>query len=598
MYQQRADAGVEVQTLTPVDVVIVGSGWSGMIMAKEIATRTPLSVLVLERGGPFRGFAAYAEEMDEVDTFIRMRHADNPANGLFTTRASYKDRANPIRQYRDLPPTGTGMGGASDHWGVTSPRLLPESFKIATHLKELHGADKLPPNIAIQDFGIAWEQIEPYYTRAEEMMGTSGKAGNLKGTRVEGGNIFEGPRSKEYPNPPHPMPYGPLLFAKAAKELGYHPFPMPSSTPSQTYINPDGIARPGCQYCGHCSLFGCMVGAKASPNFTLLPILQKQKNFSVRTHCQVRRVVHVDGKTTGVTYVNEKGQEVMQPAGSVVLAAWVFNNARLLMLSGIGTQYDPQTGKGTLGRNPTYAVNAGLDYFLDKPQNNFMGAGGLAMAIADFGGDLGEAGAAQGAFRGGHIFAYQQGSPPVISGFGKIPNGEVQRNWGADWKSSALKWNDRYGTFLSTENHFAYRQNYIDLDPNYRDRWGDPLLRVTLDWTDAERQQAAFVIGKEVAIAKAMGAVAINPRPIPAARSGPPLMVHNHSHGGAIMGTSPETSVVNPYLQHWQVPNLWVVGGSALPQGDDHATMTIAALSYWAADAFINKYLKHPGALA
>ena len=587
-----------METLAPIDVVIVGSGWSGMIMAKEIASRTALSVLVLERGGPFRGPGAYAAEMDEVDTFIRMRRADNPANGTFTTRASSRDRANPIRQYKELPPTGTGMGGASDHWGATSPRLLPESFKIATHLAELHGAAKLPPTISVQDFGITWEDIEPRYTRAEGMMGTSGKAGNLNGKKIAGGNIFEGPRSKEFPNPPHPMPYAPLLFAKAAKELGYHPFPMPSSTLSQTYTNPDGIARPGCQYCGHCSLFGCMVGAKASPNFTLLPILQTKKNFAVRTHCQVRRVVHKDGKATGVIYVDASGKELMQPAEAVVLAAWVFNNARLLMLSGIGEQYDPLTGKGTLGKNPTYAVNAGLDFFLDKPQNNFMGSGGLAMAIGDFGGDLGDEGVAQGAFRGGHIFAYQQGSPPVISAFGRIPAGETHQNWGSQWKNAALKWNDRYGSLLSTQNHFAYGENYLDLDPTYQDKWGDPLLRVTLDWTDAERRQAAFMVKKEVEIAKAMGAIAINPHPTPSATSGPPLMVHTHSHGGAIMGVSPETSVVNTFLQHWRISNLWVVGGSALPQGDDHSTMTVAALAYWAADAFVDRYLKRPGALA
>jgi gluconate 2-dehydrogenase alpha chain len=587
-----------VQTLAQVDVVIVGSGWSGMIMAKEIASRTPLKVLVLERGGPARDPAAYGEEMDEVDTFLRMRRAESAANGLATTRASSRDRAAPIRQYRDFPWGGTGMGGSSDHWGATSPRQLPEAFRIASHLKELHGASKLPPDISIQDFGIGWTDIEPYYTRAEQMMGTCGKAGNLNGRKIEGGNIFEGPRSREFPNPPHPMPYGPLLFAEAAKGLGYHPFPMPSSTLSQDYTNPDNVSRPGCQYCGHCSLFGCMVGAKASPNVTLLPLLEKKRNFAVRTHCNVRRVVHKDGHATGVSYVDGAGREYMQPAGAVILAAWVFNNARLLMLSGIGDQYDPATGKGTLGKNPTYAVNVSLDYFLDKPQNNFMGSGGLAMAIGDFSGDLGDEGAAEGAYRGGLIFAYQQGSPPVISAFGKIPDGEVGQNWGSRWKKAALTWNDRYGTILSTENHFAYRQNYLDVDPTYKDKWGDPLLRVTMDWTPADRKQAAFISRKQIGIAKAMGAIAVNPRPNPSATSGPPLMIHNHAHGGAIMGASPETSVVNPYLQHWKMPNLWVVGGSALPQGDEHLTMTVAALAYRAADAFVGRYVKRPGALA
>jgi len=300
----------------------------------------------------------------------------------------------------------------------------------------------------------------------------------------------------------------------------------------------------------------------------------------------------------GVTYVDDSGEEFMQPAETVVLAAWVFNNARLLMLSGIGQQYDPMTNKGTLGKNPTYAVRAVLELFLDKPLNDFMGSGGLAMAIGDFGGDLGDQGAAQGAFRGGLIFAYSQGTPPVISSFGKIPEGEVQQNWGSAWKNAAIRWNDRHGIFLSTENHFAYRQNYLDLDPTYTDKWGDPLLRVTMDWTDAERRQSAFMAEKEVAIAKAMGATGIKSRPIPSATSGPPLMVDPHSHGGAIMGSSPDTSVVNSYLQHWKIPNLWVVGGSALPQGEEHETLTIAALAYRAADAFVDRYVKRPGALA
>ena len=585
-----------MKSLAPVDVVIVGSGWAGMIMAKEIASRTSLSVLLLERGGPFRGFKAYGEEMDEVDTLLRFRQTASAAQGLMTTRATSKDRANPIRQFSGLPYSGTGMGGSSDHWGATSPRLLPEAFHVATHLKELHGS-KLPPDLTIQDWGITWEEIEPCYTRAEEMMGTSGKAGNLNGKKIEGGDIFEGPRSKEFPNPPHAMPYIPLLFAKAAKELGYHPFPMPSSTLSQDYTTPDGVKGIACQYCGHCSGFGCMVGAKASPNFRLLPILDRKKNFKVRTHAHVRRVVHRGGKAVGVSYVDASGNEFMQPAETVVLAAWVFNNARLLMLSGIGEQYDPVTGKGTLGKNPTYAVRAGLEFFLDKPQNNFMGGGGLGMGIGDFLGDLGDEGAAQGAFRGGIVFAYTQGSPP-IDGFGRVPEGEVHQNWGSDWKKAVMKWQDRSGSFLSTENHFAYRQNYLDLDPTYKDKWGDPLVRVTMDWTDADRKQAAYVSNKGVEIAKAMGATNIRPNPNPSANSGPHLTGDTHTHGGAIMGTSPETSVLNRYLQHWNMPNLWVLGGSAFPQSDEHETLTLAALSYWAADAFIDRYAKRPGALA
>jgi gluconate 2-dehydrogenase alpha chain len=582
-----------VKTLAPVDVVIVGAGWAGMIMAKEIATRTSLAVLLLERGGPFRGYGAYAMEMDEVDTHLRGRYMASAANGVFTHRSASTDRANPVRQFGGHHP-GTGLGGCSDHWGGTSPRFLPEAFTLATHLKERHGAAKLPADLTIQDWGIAWQDIEPCYTTAERMMGTGGKAGNLNGKKIEGGNIFEGPRSQEFPNPPHPMPYMPLVFDKAAKDLGYHPFPMPSSTLSQAYTTPDGVPGAPCMYCGHCSLYGCMVGAKASPNSRLLPLLQQRKNLKIRTGCQVRRVVHRGGRAMGVSYTDESGQEFLQPADAVVLSAWALNNARLLMLSEIGQQYDPATGKGTLGKNPTHNVMQTIDFFLDKPLNNFMGSGGLGTAIGDFAGDAPEEDVAQGALRGGIIFAMSAGTSPIAS-FGKMPRERVKSNWGSQWKKAALEYQDRSAGLLCASNHFAYRGNYMDLDPTYRDKWGDALLRMTMNWTDADRKQAAFIARKEIAIAKAMGATDIV---APPGANRPFGTGFDHSQGGTIMGTSPDSSVLNPYLQHWQIPNLWVVGASAFPQNEFQPTLTLAALSYWAADAFVNRYLKRPGALA
>ena len=68
-----------------------------------------------------------------------------------------------------------------------------------------------------------------------------------------------------------------------------------------------------------------------------------------------------------------------------------------------------------------------------------------------------------------------------------------------------------------------------------------------------------------------------------------------HIQGGAMMGTSPESSVVNRYLQHWDVPNLFVIGASAFPQNAaPNPTLTVLALTYWASDAMINRYFKHP----
>ena len=84
----------------------------------------------------------------------------------------------------------------------------------------------------------------------------------------------------------------------------------------------------------------------AYPNI-LMPLLEKRKNFTLRTGCSVRRVLHRDGKAEGLSYLDVSGEEIHQPASVVILASWTLNNSRLLLLSKVGEAYDPETGKGT-----------------------------------------------------------------------------------------------------------------------------------------------------------------------------------------------------------------------------------------------------------
>jgi gluconate 2-dehydrogenase alpha chain len=583
-----------MQVQKRADIVIAGGGWVGLAMAKEIATRTSLSVVVLERG-PTRRMADYAKGMDEVDTSLRYRLMQNLADETVTHRHSVGAAAAPIRQYGSFTP-GTGVGGAGEHWTGFSYRYFPDQFRLATVLREKFGAAKLPQDLAVQDWGVTYEELEPLYWRAEQMMGIGGKAGNLRGQRIEGGNIFEGPRSHEYPNPPHQPTYLVTRFQKAARELGYHPYPSPAATLSRTYRNPDGITRSGCAYCGYCTRYGCMIGAKSQPTNTLLPVLAKHANFTLRPGCWVRRVVHRDGKAEGVTYLDPAGNEAMQPADVVIVASWTLNNARLLMLSGIGEPYDPVTGKGTLGKNLTHQVGTATQVFLDRHLNSFMGAGGLGATISDVDGDLG-ADPATGILRGGVIRATSGGEGP-ISSFGRVPPGEAQRNWGSEWKQAAMKWHDKVATITTEAEHLAYRHNFVDLDPTYTDKAGDPLLRLTLEWTEHERRQAAMAAKVQQAIGKAMGGKLGGTARAMGAHYSVIDYQSTHIQGGAIMGTSPGSSVVNPWLQHWRMPNLWVVGGSAFPQnGSVNPTLTILALAYRSVDALIGRYLKRPGAL-
>ena len=282
-----------MKKLPAVDVAIVGAGWTGLTMAKELATRTGLKILVLERGGP-RQTRDYLDNMDELDYAVRLRMMQPIRDETVTFRHTPRDRALPVRQYGSFLP-GTGVGGSGEHWSGISYRYYPHDFRRLSHIVEKYGRNRLPEDCTARDWPISYDEIEPYYDRAERLMGISGKAGNLNGRRIDGGNIFEGPRQSEYPTPPMKMPHLAALFRDAAHTLGYHPFPLPAATTSVPYTNPDGIARAGCSFCGYCERFGCMVGAKAQPTNTLMPILARRPNFELRTGAWVRRIV-VEGR--------------------------------------------------------------------------------------------------------------------------------------------------------------------------------------------------------------------------------------------------------------------------------------------------------------
>jgi gluconate 2-dehydrogenase alpha chain len=578
-----------MKKLKSVNVVVVGGGWTGLTMAKEIAGRTSLSVVALERGGP-RHAADYLTGMDELDYAIRFRMMQNIAEETITHRHSRHDAAVPVRQYGSFLP-GAGVGGAGEHWQGMAFRFLESEFTLASHLKERFGAARLPEGLAVQDWGVTYRDLEPLYWRAELMMGVGGKAGNLGGRKIAGGNVFEAPREHEYPLPPLKRTFAAMRFHDAAEKLGYHPFPYPSANLSEAYKNPDGVSRAGCTYCGFCERFGCMVGAKSQPTNTLLPVLAKRKTFALRTGCWVRRVAHRDGHATGVEYVDASGEAVFQPADAVVLAAFTLNNVKLLALSKIGEPYDPETGRGTLGKNLTHQVSgAAMRVFFDQPLNGFMGSGALGTMISDFDGDHGFTGD-EGIVRGGTLSVGSTGGRP-ISGFGAMPAGTAKSGWGSDWKTAALAWRDRVSQIGFTGEHLAYRQNYMDLDPRYTDKMGDPLIRFTLDWTEHEHRQRAFAATIQTKLARALGVRFDETRP-GAAKYNVVAYQSTHVQGGAVMGTSPETSVVNTRLRHWRVRNLWVTGASAYPQNaSGNPTLTAVALTYRAADDLIASHTK------
>jgi gluconate 2-dehydrogenase alpha chain len=584
------------KTLKPVDVVMVGFGWTGAIMGQQFCD-AGLEVLALERG-PWRDTAsdfATGFAQDELRYMWRHHLFQNLTYDTLTIRNKVSEEALPMRRLGSFL-LGTGVGSGGVHWNGQIWRFLPTDFLTKSHNEKRYGKKSVTDyDLTVQDWGITYDELEPFYNQFDLLCGTSGKAGNLNGKIQPGGNPFEGPRSQEYPTPAMKQTYGPTLFGQAAASLGRHPFPHPTGNLSQAYTNSLGAQLGACTYCGFCEKFGCGNYSKASPQTTVLPYLLRKPNFKLKTESEVLRVELTPDKkrATGVTYVNSAGEEFFQPAEMVILSAYVLHNVRLLLLSGIGVPYDPSTGEGVVGKNYAYQTMSSVNVFFDdKIINPFIGAGALATVIDDFNGDNFDH-AGLGFIGGAYIAGMITGGRPIEMIY--TPQGTP--SWGLPWKHAAAQNYLRSFNFSVHGSSMSSRGNYLSLDPTYRDNHGRPMLRMTFDFNENDLKMSDFLTDRAAEIARAM-----NPREIKINRRSRPWSVvpyqTTHNTGGAIMGTNPKDSVINSYLQVWDVPNVFSMGSGAFPQNAGYnPTATVAALAYHSAREILTRFLKQPGPL-
>ncbi|WP_315741581.1 MULTISPECIES: GMC family oxidoreductase [unclassified Bradyrhizobium] len=577
------------------DVVIVGLGWTGSILALELA-RSGLNVVAIERG-PWRDTATdfnIGTAPDELRYAVRHDIFLRPRQETLTMRNNSSQTALPIRRWGSFLP-GNGVGGAGSHWNGHTWRFLPDDFRIRSHMIERYGEKIMPEGHQIQDWPMSYDELEPFYDRFEYTLGISGKAGNLKGAVQPGGNPFEGVRTREYPTPPLKQGYAQDLFTKAASGMGLHPFPRPSANISTAYTNPYGCSMAPCTYCGFCERFGCANYSKSSPQTCVLPALVREPNFEARTECEVMKVnLSGDGKTAkGVTYVDANGQEWEQPADLVLLCAYGLFNVRLLLLSGIGKPYDAASGEGVVGRNYAYQTGSGSTAFFENVNfNPFAAAGSLGAAIDDYNSDNFDHGP-HGFVGGANITCGYTNGRPIM--YHPTPRGTP--TWGSAWKKAVRETYQRVVSLGAQGSVMSYRANYLDLDPTYKDQFGRPLMRMTFDFQPNEIKMANWMAERCDEIAKAMGAKTTQVNHLRTPWNVVPYQ-STHNTGGAVAGADPKTSVLNRYLQSWDVPNVFVMGACTFPQNAGYnPTGTVGALTYWALDAIQNKYLKSPGAL-
>ncbi len=563
------------EQLKKTDVVLLGVGAAGGIAA-YVLTKAGLNVVGIEAGGRLTG---RDQKLNELAESLRYNVFGRPkANWEIPSwRPNASTRAIPSTARAPATPMMNAVGGTSIHYATESWRLNPWNFKMRSATIQRYGASAIPEGSTVADWPVTYEDLEPYYDKVEHEIGISGKAGNLQGKIDPAGNIFEGPRSREYPLPPLRRSGFTEMMREAGRRLGWHPFPNPSSAHSEAFKD-----TPGCTYCSTC-MNGCFIGAKGSTDMHVIPAAEATRKFSIVTGARVMRIESDNnGRATGVTFI-KNGREFFQPAGVVMLGTFVYENTRLLLLStskafpkGLSNNHG-QVGKNFMAHNSSHAV---LAFFGGRKLNRWGGLSAQGEAVDDWADDnfdhtgLG--------FIGGGMFRAGMGQSPIVTANSTPPSVPT---WGSAWKSW-LKANSNSIAVANAQcDTLSYEDNFLDLDPTVRDPLGVPVIRITFDLKENDRGASAFAAEKVALWFKEAGAVETWTTGVR------PVTLPNHAYGGTRMGDDRETSVVDRWCMSHEVPNLAILGASAFPTcGARNPTLTVQALAWRTADHLIDNW--------
>ncbi len=529
----------------PVDFAIVGSGAAGAILARELA-RGRFSTVLFEQG-PHLSPSDF--EHDELKYWFLSGITNDATKNPQTFR---NDPAQTAVRVKDKPPLwyARTVGGTSVHFTANYWRFHDIDFNERSRLGAIPGADLL-------DWPISYAELEPYYTKVEWEIGVSGLAG---------ASPFDPPRTRPYPMPPLPVKSSGVLFERGARKLGLHPFPAPMAINSQAYRG-----RPGCVHCGFCHGFACEVQAKSSTLFSMIPEAEETG------HCEIRAnsyVVHIEtdkrGRTTGVAYFDRERREHFQKARAVIVCANGAETPRLLLMS--ANSSFPQglaNSSGVVGKYLMFnyaSRTAGVfehelneyksvqvtrilhDFYDSDPKRGFCGGGGLDARI---------------------------GPQPMVWASRTALEGP---SWGSAYKARLAEFPRSmlvagHGTSLAVET------NSVGLDPELKDDWNMPAIRVTYKDHPDDLANARFLQDRSVEILEAAGALSVTRAPVTEQNSSMHLL------GTCRMGDDPATSVIDRYHRCHDIPNLFLCDGSSLvTSGRGQPTMTIQALAFRAAE--------------
>jgi choline dehydrogenase-like flavoprotein len=547
------------------DAIVIGSGMSGAIAAKELCERG-LKTLVIERGRKIEHGVSYTDSLqpwelpdggmvpeEEVarDYPIQSEcYAMTSANKQFWV----KDSEHPYSTPDDKPfrwIRGNHLGGRSLMWGRQSYRLSAMDFEA--NAKDGHGAD----------WPIRYEDIAPWYDHIERFIGVAGSKEGLP--QLPDGEFL----------PPFALNDAEMLFKQAveSKFPGRNVIPGRVANLSQAQPHHEELGRASCQVRSFCER-GCSYGAYHSSLSSSLPAAERTGNLTIVTDAIVHSIIHdpKTGKVTGVRVIDANTKQ-----GKVYEAKVIFGCASTIgttqILLNSKSEAFPDglaNSSGMVGRNlMDHLYGLSVVGLLPKGPNSFYkGRRPTGLYIPRFR-NVSEPGS----------FLRGYGYQGAVMRLGWRTAALGRPGLGADLKTRTRKLGPWMAYISGFGEMLPNPENRVTLHPSRKDQWGMPIVHIACAFGPNEEKMTQQIIADGKEMIEAAGGQIMNAATTPGI---PGLGIHEM--GTACMGKDPKTSVLNRYNQAHDVPNLFITDGSAMASsGCQNPSLTYMALSARAA---------------